>query len=118
MELYFIIAKSVLGGVLWRASSQVGQRAWAQKAATSAPEIDRKIVFPGWVWVESLIDASFDFVFISGGFGFRTCSILAPFWVQFGTILVPFWIHFGSIWGPFWVHLGSLEGSCGGKASK
>ena len=43
-------------------------------------------------------------------FGFRTCSILVPFWVQFGTILVPFWIHFGSIWCPFWLHLGSLEG--------
>ena len=54
-----------------------------------------------WIWVQILIDASFDFVVISAGFGFRTCSSFASFWVQFGTILVRFWIHFGSIWGSF-----------------
>ena len=40
----------------------------------------------GWIWVQVLIDASFDFVFMLGGFGFRNYSILAPYWVQFGTI--------------------------------
>ena len=40
----------------------------------------------GWVWVQVLIDASFDFVFILGGFGFRNYSIWAPCWVHCGTI--------------------------------
>ena len=71
-----------------------------------------------WIWVQLLIDASFDFVFISAGFGFRTCSIFGVFWLQFGTILVPCWVHFGSVWGPFCIHLGSLGGFCGGKASE
>ena len=62
----------------------------------------------GWIWVQVLIDASVDFVFISAGFGFRTCSIFAAFWVQSGTILVPFWLHFCSIWGPFWYHFGTI----------
>ena len=42
-----------------------------------------------WIGVQVLIDASFDFVVISAGCSFRTCSILAIFWAQFGTILVP-----------------------------
>ena len=55
----------------------------------------------GWIRVQVLIDASFDFVFIWAGFGFRNCSILAPCWIQFGSILEPFWVHFGSIRGPW-----------------
>ena len=53
------------------------------------------------IWAGILIHASFDSVFILGGFGFRNSSILGPFWVQFGTILAIFWIHFGSNWGPW-----------------
>ena len=54
-----------------------------------------------WIGVQVLIDASFDFVFISAGCRFKTCSNVAIFWVQFGIILVPCWVHFGSTWGPF-----------------
>ena len=63
-----------------------------------------------FIWLDLgfqvLIDASVDFVFISAGFGFRACSILAAFWVQSGTILVPFWFHFC----PFGVHFGTIWG--------
>ena len=57
----------------------------------------------GWIWVQVLIGASVDFVFISAGFGFRAFSILAAFWY-----LEPFWFHFGSIFVPFGVHFGTI----------
>ena len=67
------------------------------------------ILFPcGQIWVQVLIDASFDFVVRNFGWIWvqklwHCGSVLVPVWDHFGSILDSFGVYFGFILAPFGV---------------